>query len=77
MRVNAALLKGLGAAAAVGALLLFGVGASAQSTKKASPCRGLDEKACKAKTAECAWVVPKKGKQRPYCRLRPVRKTKS
>ena len=77
MRANAALLKGFCAAAAVGALLVFGVGAEAQGTKKASPCKGLDEKACKARTAECTWVVPKKGKQRPYCRLRPTRKTKS
>ena len=76
MRKNAALVKGFGAAAVVGALLMFGVGAEAQ-TKKASPCRGLDEKMCKAKTAECTWVVPKKGTQRPYCRLRPARKTKS
>lgn len=75
MTKRACLVKGLGAAAAA-ALLMFGVDASAQ-TKKASPCRGLDEKSCKAKTAECAWVVPKKGKQRPYCRLRPARKAKS
>ena len=34
MRANAALLKGLCAAAAVGALLAFGVGAEAQGTKK-------------------------------------------
>jgi hypothetical protein len=77
MRVNAAPLKGLGAAAAVGALLIFGLDAAAQSTKSASPCKGLDEKSCRAKTAECTWVVPKKGKQRPYCRLRPGRKAKT
>jgi hypothetical protein len=77
MKANGDLLKGLSAAVAVAALLVFGVGAEAQSTKKASPCRGLDEKACRAKTAECTWVVPKKGTQRPYCRLRPARKTKS
>jgi hypothetical protein len=76
MRVTAARFRGLGAAAAIGALLVFGVGATAQSTKKTSPCKGLDEKACKAKAAECSWIVPKKGKQRPYCRLRPGRKTK-
>lgn len=76
MRVNAALLRGFGAAAAVAALLVFGIGASAQSTRKASPCKGLDEKACRAKAAECTWIVPKKGKQRPYCRLRPARKAR-
>jgi hypothetical protein len=76
VKANDSLLKGFSAAAVVAALLL-GVGAEAQSTKKASPCKGLDEKACRAKTAECTWVVPKKGKQRPYCRLRPTRKTKS
>ena len=57
MKVNDGLLKGLGAAAAVGALLVFGFDAAAQSTKKApttaSACKGLDEKACKAKAAEC------------------------
>jgi hypothetical protein len=62
--------------AAVAALLVFGLDAEAQSTRKASPCKGLDEKACKAKAAECAWVVPKKGKQRPYCRLKPARKAR-
>jgi len=76
MRMNATLFKGgLGATAAVAVLLVFGFDAAAQGTKKASPCKGLDEKACKAKAAECRWVVPKKGKQKPYCRLAP-RKTK-
>jgi hypothetical protein len=76
MRGSAALFKGLGAAAAAGALLFFGVGAEAQSARKASPCKGLDEKACKGKAAECSWIVPKKGKQKPYCRLRPARKSR-
>ncbi len=76
MRVNAGFLRGLGAAAAVGALLMLGVDAEAQTSKKTSPCRGLDEKACRAKTAECGWIAPKKGKQRPYCRLKTVRKTR-
>jgi len=77
MKASGGLLKGLGAAAAVGALLLFGLDAAAQSTKAPSPCKGLDQKSCGVKTAECTWVVPKKGKQRPYCRLRPGRKAKS
>lgn len=73
-------LKGLGAAAAVGALLMLGVSASAQDAKKAAPkaaatpasaCKGLDEMACKGKSAECNWIVPKKGKQKPYCRSKP------
>jgi hypothetical protein len=68
---------GVGAAAAVAALLVFGFDAAAQSTKKVSPCKGLDEKACKAKTAECVWIAPKKGKQKPYCRLRPASKKKA
>lgn len=75
-----ALLKGLGAAAAVGALLMLGVSASAQDAKKAAPkaaatpasaCKGLDDTACKSKSAECSWIVPKKGKQKPYCRAKP------
>jgi hypothetical protein len=60
----------VGAAAAVAILLVFGLDAAAQTAKKASPCKGLDEKACKAKATECRWVAPKKGKQRPYCRLK-------
>ena len=74
-------LVGLGAAAVFTALLMPGFDATAQDAKKAapraaSPCRGLDEKACKGKTADCAWVVPSKGKQRPYCRLKPAGKKK-
>jgi hypothetical protein len=76
MGVNVALLRGLGAVAAVAVLLTFG-DAEAQTGKKASMCKGLDEKGCRAKTAECSWITPKKGKQRPYCRLRPGRKSKS
>jgi hypothetical protein len=59
------------------AFLVLGFDAAAQDTKKtpatkaASPCKGLDEKACKGKAAECTWIVPKKGKQKPYCRLKP------
>jgi hypothetical protein len=66
-------LRGLGAAAAVAVLLTFG-DASAQTSKKASVCKSLDEKACRAKTAECGWIAPKKGKQRPYCRQKTARK---
>jgi hypothetical protein len=79
LRNEWALLKGLGAAAAVGALLMLGVSASAQDAKKApkaaptptSACKGLDDGACKGKSAECNWIVPKKGKQKPYCRSKP------
>jgi hypothetical protein len=67
-------LRGLGAVAVFAALAAFGLEAAAQVTKKASPCKGLDEKACKAKTAECAWIAPKKGRQKPYCRLGPASK---
>jgi len=71
---------GLGAAAACTALLLLGFDASAQDTKKtppakaASACKGLDEKACKGKAADCSWIVPKKGKQKAYCRAKPGKK---
>lgn len=75
MRINATL-KGLGTAAAVAALLVFGLGAAAQGTKKASPCKGLKVTACKAKASQCSWIVPTKGKQRPYCRLRSPRRAK-
>ena len=73
---------GLGAAALVAAFLMPGVGATAQDAKKAAPktasvCKGLEEKLCKGKTAECAWIVPKKGKQKAYCRLKPISKAKS
>ena len=71
---------GLSAVAVVGTFLMLGFDASAQDTKKApkaaSPCKGLEEKACKGRTADCAWVVPSKGKQRPYCRLKPASKKK-
>jgi len=64
---------GLSAAAAVAAIVMFSFDAAAQdkkapAAKPPSACKGLDEKACKAKAAECRWVIPKKGKQRPYCR---------
>src|SRR5262245_56083983 len=72
---------GPSAAAVFAALLLLGVDASAQDAKKTPPakaavssCKGLDEKACRGKTADCAWIVPKKGKQKAYCRLKPAKK---
>jgi hypothetical protein len=74
--------KLLGASTAA-VVLLLGMAVHAQTTdpaKKPAPkpkvvsvCKGLDETACKAKT-ECAWVVPKTGKQKPYCRLKPAPK---
>lgn len=82
MKIRNCFMKGLGAAAAVGLLLTFGLNASAQDTTKkkapaakpASACKGLEEAACKGKTAECAWIVPKAGKQKPYCRSKPAKK---
>ena len=76
------LLKGLCAASAVGLILTFGLTESAQDTMKkkalaakpASACKGLEEAACKGKTGECAWIVPKAGKQKPYCRAKPAKK---
>ena len=70
---------GLSAAVAIAAMLSFGLDAAAQDKKApaakpaASACKGLDEKACKSKAAECAWIVPKKGKQKPYCRSKSKR----
>ena len=66
---------GLSTAAAVAVLVSLGFDASAQDAKKAPPktasaCKGLDEKACKGKTAECLWIAPKTGKQKPYCRIK-------
>jgi hypothetical protein len=66
---------GAGAAIAVAALLVLGLDATAQGTKKPSACKGLDEKACTAKAAECAWVRAKKVK--PYCRTKPATKKKT
>src|SRR5437868_8621783 len=75
-------LRILGVTVAAVALLTFGYDAFAQdkkatptppaakTTKPPSPCKGLDEAACKGKSAECLWIVPKTGKQKPYCRLK-------
>jgi hypothetical protein len=82
MKRNGGRWAGLSAASVLAALLMLGFDAAAQDAKKTpptkapSPCKGLDEKVCKGKTADCSWIVPKKGKQRPYCRLRPASRTK-
>jgi hypothetical protein len=82
MKIKGGRGTGLSAAAVLAVLLMLGFDAAAQDAKKTpppkapSPCKGLDEKACKGKSAECAWIVPKKGKQRPYCRLKPASRTK-
>jgi hypothetical protein len=82
MKTNGGRWAGLSAAAVLAALLMLGFDAAAQDAKKTpppkapSPCKGLDEKACKGKAAECSWIVPKKGKQKPYCRLKPASRTK-
>jgi hypothetical protein len=50
--------------------------ASAPADRLAVPsCRGLDETECKARLADCMWIVPAKGSQSPYCRLRAPIKT--
>jgi hypothetical protein len=76
MSMRSGLLKGIGAAAIGLPLLLFGFDASAQAQAKVSACKGLEAAACKAKTTECTWVVPKAGKQKPYCRSKPAKKKK-
>jgi hypothetical protein len=80
-------LRILGVALAAVLLLTFGYDAFAQETKTTpkpaaktatkppSPCKGLNETACKPKT-ECQWIVPKKGKQKPYCKLKTTPKKK-
>ena len=80
---------GLAATAAVGLGLLalahasFDAGfaqdkktATPAATSTASPCKGLDQAGCTAKAADCQWITPKGGKQKPYCRLksRPAKK---
>ena len=73
MRTNG-LVKAMSAAAAAGLLVSWSLHAPAQAQQKASACKGLAEAACKAKTAECGWIVPKTGKQKPYCRAKPAKK---
>lgn len=73
------IVKAFTATALALAVSSFAFGVSAQDAKKAaktpaapaSVCKGLDETACKGKAAECSWIVPKKGKQKPYCRAKP------
>jgi hypothetical protein len=83
MKITGGRWVGLSAAAVFATFLVLGLDAAAQDAKKTpppkapSPCKGLDEKACKGKGRECTWVVPTKGKQRPYCRLKPVSRKKS
>ncbi|HWE19902.1 MAG TPA: hypothetical protein VG758_22425 [Hyphomicrobiaceae bacterium] len=83
MKITGGRWVGLSAAVVFATLLVQGFDAEAQDAKKtpppkaASPCKGLDEKICKGKAAECTWVVPSKGKQRAYCRLKPASKKKS
>jgi hypothetical protein len=82
MKARNTYFKGLAAAAAAGLLLTFGLGASAQDAAKkpkakaatVSACKGLAEAACKAKSGDCAWIAPKSGKQKPYCRAKPAKK---
>ena len=70
---------GLAATAAVGLGLLALAHAGFAQDKKtatpaatstASPCKGLDQAGCTAKAADCQWITPKGGKQKPYCRLK-------
>jgi hypothetical protein len=83
MHTNGGRWVGPSAAAVFAALLVLAFDAAAQDAKKtpppkaSSPCKGLDEKACRGKAAECRWVVPTKGKQKPYCRLAPTSKKKA
>jgi hypothetical protein len=71
------ILKVLTATAVVLAVASFSGGTFAQdkkapAAKAPSACKGLAEAACKAK-AECGWIAPKTGKQRPYCRTKAKR----
>lgn len=69
------LLGTFGLSVATVALAVFAYGASAQEKKAvpkaatASPCKGLDDATCKG-NSECQWITPKKGKQKPYCKLK-------
>jgi hypothetical protein len=83
MKLQNGLLKGLGVAAAAAAFALLSLGADAQDGKKPaakapSECKGLDQAACKAKSARCTWIAAVKLKsgttRRAHCRARPTRK---
>ena len=69
------LLKAAGAAAAAGILVLFTMGADAQTKKSA--CQGLQEAACTANTS-CSWIKATKTKKgtarRAYCRTKATPK---
>lgn len=71
------LLKAASATAAAGIMLLFTMGADAQTKKSA--CAGLQEAACKANTS-CTWVKATKTKKgtarRAYCRAKAAPKKK-
>ena len=72
-----ALIKTAGAAAAAGILVLFTMGADAQTKKSA--CQGLQETACKS-NASCSWIKATKTKKgtarRAYCRTKAAPKKK-
>lgn len=81
MKRCSSLMKGVSAVAAAGLLLTLALGASAQDAVKKAPaakapsaCKGLEEAACRAKATGCAWIAPKSGKQKPYCRSTPAKK---
>ncbi len=75
--MNRGLLKASGAAVAAGILVLFTMGADAQTKKSA--CAGLQETACKGNTS-CSWIKATKTKKgtarRAYCRAKPAPKKK-
>ena len=77
--------RGLTAGLAATALLLMlgSVGSAQEAAKRpaagattASACKGLPEAACKIQGAACAWISPKTGKQKPYCRAKAVKSKK-
>jgi hypothetical protein len=74
--MNIRIASGLGVIAVAGLLISIGLNAPASAQTTASPCKGLDAAACKAKSATCTWIAPKKGKQKPYCRAKPAKKKK-
>lgn len=77
MTTRTGLLKAAGAAAAAGVLLLFTMGADAQTKKSA--CAGLQETSCKANTS-CSWIKATKTKKgtarRAHCRAKPAPRKK-
>ena len=68
--------------AATAVLLMLGSVGSAQEAAKrpaagaTTACKGLPEAACKVQGAACAWISPKTGKQKPYCRAKAVKSKK-